>query len=326
MPRPESAPLDAAVIREAARWLVRLHSGEAGPDDHAAFERWRRASPERELAWQRAQHLSQQFGAVPPALGVPLLTRQDRANRRAAIRTLAALGVMIPAAWLGYRVAGRPDGAEDYRTAVGENRKLVLADGSQVHLNTDTDVDVQYSEESRLLHLRGGEIYVQTAADRHGRARPFLIETPQGRMRALGTRFVVRQWDDGVAVTSLSVLEHRVEVRLQAGGAPRIVNAGESVSFTANAFRSSLPAGQNAPAWTRGVIEANNLRLDAFLDELSRYRPGVIRCDPAVAGLRVSGVFRLDDTDAVLAIVAETLGVRVTSRTRYWVTVGARAS
>jgi transmembrane sensor len=52
----------------------------------------------------------------------------------------------------------------------------------------------------------------------------------------------------------------------------------------------------------------------------------VIRCDPAVAGLRVSGVFRLDDTDAVLAIVAETLGVRVVSRTRYWVTVTARTS
>ncbi len=321
-----SAPLDTAVIREAARWLVRLHSGEAGPEDHAAFERWRRTSPERELAWQRAQRLSQQFGAVPPTLGVPLLTRQRRVNRRAAIRTLALLGVALPAAWLGYRQAARPGGAEDYRTAVGENRELVLADGSQVHLNTDTDVDVVYSEASRLLYLRGGEIYVRTAADRQGRARPFLIETPQGRLRALGTRFVVRQWNDGEAMTSLSVLEHSVEVSLRAGGAPRLVNAGESLRFTASAFQSRRPASQDAPGWTRGVIEASNQRLDAFLDDLSRYRPGVIRCDPAVAGLRVSGVFRLGDTDAVLAIVAETLGVRVVSRTRYWVTVTARTS
>ncbi|KGD86859.1 iron dicitrate transport regulator FecR [Achromobacter sp. RTa] len=325
MAAPESVPLDTAVIREAARWLVRLHSGEAGPEDHAAFERWRHTSPERELAWQRAQLLSKQFGAVPPALGVPLLTRQQKTNRRAVIRTLASLGVALPAAWLGYRHLAGP-GGEDYRTAVGESRDMVLADGSHVHLNTDTGLDVLYSEHSRLLHLRGGEIYVRTAADRQGRARPFFIETPQGRMRALGTRFVVRQWNDGEAMTSLSVQEHRVEVSLHGGGAARIVNAGESLSFTASAFKASLPASRNAPGWTRGIIEANNLRLDAFLDELSRYRPGVIRCDPAVAGLRVSGVFRLDDTDAVLAIVAETLGVRVTSRTRYWVTVGARAS
>ena len=86
-----TTPPDAAVIREAARWLVRLHSGEAGPEDHAAFERSRQGAPEREVAWQRAQRLSQQFNAVPPALGVPLLTRQRRANRRAVLRTVAAV-------------------------------------------------------------------------------------------------------------------------------------------------------------------------------------------------------------------------------------------
>ncbi|WZB73660.1 hypothetical protein WJ972_19795 [Achromobacter insuavis] len=68
------------------------------------------------------------------------------------------------------------------------------------------------------------------------------------------------------------------------------------------------------------------MRLDAFLAEVSRYRRGVVRCDPAVAGLRVSGVFRLQDTDAVLAIVARTLGLRVVERTRYWVTLSSAAA
>jgi len=321
-------PLDATVIREAARWLVRLHSGEAGPADHAAFERWRHGSPERELAWQRAQRLTQQFNAVPPALGVPLLTREPAVSRRTVLRTLAVFGLTVPAAaWMTYRLGGQDAGA--YRTAVGQDQRLALADGSQVHLNTDTGLDVRYSDETRLLRLHAGEVYVRTAADQAGRARPFVVETPQGRLQALGTRFVVRRLDDGQAMTELTVLEHRVAVTLRNGEAARIFNAGETVRFTANAFlkdgadsgAGSDAARSGAPGWTRGVIEADNMRLDALLAEVSRYRPGLLRCEPAVAGLRVSGVFRLDDTDALLAVVANTLNLRVVARTAYWVTL-----
>ncbi|MFJ3460262.1 FecR domain-containing protein [Achromobacter spanius] len=322
----ESKPLDAAIIREAARWLVRLHSGEAGPADHAAFERWRAGSPDREVAWQRAQRLTQQFNAVPAALGVPLLTREARVSRRTVLRTLAVVGFAAPAAaWLGYRVNREQAGA--YRTAVGENQDLVLADGSQVLLNTDTGMDVRYSDAARVVQLRAGEVYVRTASDKAARARPFYVDTPQGRLQALGTRFVVRQLDGRDAMTELTVLEHRVAVTLANGGSTRVFNAGESVRFTAHAFLQGdlladapLRSGA-APGWTRGVIEADNMRLDALLAEVSRYRRGVVRCDPAVAGLRVSGVFRLQDTDALLAVVASTLDLRVTTRTPYWVTL-----
>src|SRR3546814_18691279 len=120
MSAPDSSSLlDTTVIREAARWLVLLHSGSAGPDDHAAFQRWRQASPDRERAWQRAERLSRQFGAVPPMLGVPVLTRQAGVNRRAVMKTLAALGMALPAAWLGYRPAG--DRRASCRERVGKD-------------------------------------------------------------------------------------------------------------------------------------------------------------------------------------------------------------
>lgn len=331
--------LDHAVIREAARWLVRLHSGEAGPEDHAALQRWRQERAEHELAWQRAERLSERFGALPPMLGVPVLTRSTGLNRRALMKTLAALGVTVPVAWLAYRYGpALGAGAGDYRTAVGEHRDVMLADGSQVQLNTATRLDVRYSDDSRLMRLRDGEIYVSTAPDSAGRARPFLIDTPSGRLRALGTRFVVRQFDDSEGSTSLAVLEHRVEVTLRSGGARRIVDAGQSVRFSAAGFKADgfraegspqRPTGTPAagpPAWTHGALEADNMRLDAFLAELSRYRPGIVRCDPAVAGLRVSGVFQLADTDHVLAVVGQTLPVRIVQRTGYWVTVTALAS
>jgi len=328
-----AAPLDHAVIHEAARWLVRLHSGEAGPEDHAALQRWRQERAEHELAWQRAERLSERFGALPPMLGVPVLTRATGLDRRALMKTLAALGVTVPVAWLAYRYGPvLAAGAGDYRSAVGEHREVILADGSQVQLNTATTLDVRYSDDSRLMRLRDGEIYVSTAPDTATRARPFLIDTAAGRMRALGTRFVVRQFDDSEGTTFLDVLEHRVEVTLRSGGARRIVDAGQSIRFSADGFKAA-PAGQRPagaaagpPAWTHGALEADNMRLDAFLAELSRYRPGIVRCDPAVAGLRVSGVFQLADTDHVLAVVGQTLPVRIVRRTGYWVTVTAAVS
>ncbi|ALM82873.1 FecR domain-containing protein [Bordetella sp. N] len=320
---------DHAVIREAARWLVRLHSGEAGPEDHAALQRWRQERAENELAWQRAERLSERFGALPPMVGVPVLTRPTGVNRRAVMKTLAALGIAVPAAWLVYRhgPAWR-DGADGYRTAVGEHRDVMLADGSQVQLNTDTSLDVRYSDSSRLVSLRDGEIYVRTAPDSPALARPFLIDTAAGRLRALGTRFVVRQLGDEATATTLSVLEHRVEVTLRNDGARRIFDAGHTIRFTAAGFgsvravaRTENTSQLDAPGWTHGALEADNMRLDAFLAELARYRPGIVRCDPAVAGLRVSGVFQLADTDHVLAVVGQTLPVRVVRRTGYWVTV-----
>lgn len=322
-------PIATSVIREAAQWLVRLHADEVKAGDVAACARWRAANPAHEEAWQKAERLSLQFGVVPPELGVPVLTRQHaRNNRRAVLRTLVALGLLAPAAWLGWRA--------DYVTATGERRDITLADGSRLTLNTDTAVDVVWSDTQRLVRLRRGEVYVRTAPDATrpaGQRRPFVVETQQGRMRALGTRFVVRllpATSDTAQATQLTVLEHRVEVIPAGGGSPILVDAGQGLGFTAmqsgdvqrNADIATAAGG--APGWTQGVLYADGQRLDAFLAELSRYRPGTIRCAPEVASLRISGAYQLRDTDHVLAILQETLPVQVMLRTRFWVTVVPR--
>ncbi|SUD75518.1 putative transmembrane sensor [Pseudomonas putida] len=78
-----------------------------------------------------------------------------------------------------------------------------------------------------------------------------------------------------------------------------------------------------ADAWGRGLLIANDQRLDAFISNLSRYRPGWLRCTPAVAGLRISGTYRLDDTDQILRALTTSLPVQVQVRTRFWVTITA---
>jgi transmembrane sensor len=76
-----------------------------------------------------------------------------------------------------------------------------------------------------------------------------------------------------------------------------------------------------APGWREGVLMAKNQPLGDFLRELSAYRPGVLRWEPELEALRVTGSFRLDDTDRVLALLAASLPLDVHSRTRYWVTL-----
>ncbi len=318
-----STTMEPTVLREAAQWLVRLHSGEANAADHAAFEGWRNAHPAHQQAWQRAERLSQKFGAVPAQLGVPVLARQQRNNRRAALRTLAVLGTVAPAAWLGWRMAPWAQWTADHHTATGERREITLADGSRILLDTASAVNIQFDSGLRTVVLRAGAILITTAPDPAPQHRPFVVETAQGRLRALGTRFTVRQDQDGPSSpVRLNVTEGAVEVTLRGASNPALVlPAGQQTVLTTQGAGTPQPASPEALTWTAGVLYADNMRLVDFCAELSRYRPGVLHCTPEVAGLRISGAFQLADTDYVLSMLASTLPVQVVLRTRYWVTV-----
>lgn len=206
----------------------------------------------------------------------------------------------------------------DYRTPVGERREIVLADGSRLHLNTGTAIDVRFDAGQRLVVLHAGEVHIDTGADRDSSTyRPFLVQTAQGRIRALGTRFGVRLAQDESRV---AVTQGAVEIT-PASGAQLVVQAGQQARFSQTGVTGPQPLETGAEDWLQGVLRVRDLRLDDFLAELGRYRQGLLRCDPAVGALRVSGVFQLRDTDAVLDSLPDALPVNVLYRTRYWVTV-----
>jgi len=320
----DSRPLDRAIARAAAEWLVRLHE-DAAAEEFVACEQWRAQHPEHERAWQRAQRVNQMFSVVPRQMGLPALGRSTRVDRRNALKILTVMVVGGGAGYLAFREKPWQEWAVDERTAIGARRAVVLADGTQLDLNTDTAIKVEFSGSERRLILRRGEILVRTGADPHGASsvyRPFIVETPQGLIRALGTRFMVRQENGGDPATQVAVLEHAVEIVPSA--APqhkRIINAGQQVRFTATRLGEPGPASSHVADWSRGILFANQMRLDEFIAELSRYRVGVLRCDPAIAHLRITGAFQLDNVDNILAVLPETLPVQAIYRTRYWVSI-----
>ncbi|HGL6119221.1 TPA: DUF4880 domain-containing protein [Klebsiella pneumoniae] len=149
--------------------------------------------------------------------------------------------------------------------------------------------------------------------------RPFRVLTRQGQLTALGTEFTVRQQDN---FTQLDVQQHAVEVLLASAPAQkRIVNAGESLQFSASEFGAVKPLDDESTSWTKGILSFSDKPLGEVIATLSRYRNGVLRCDPAVAGLRLSGTFPLKNTDAILNVIAQTLPVKIQSITRYWINI-----
>ncbi|MNR77805.1 fec operon regulator FecR [compost metagenome] len=305
--------------RQAAQWLVLMHSGEMTDAERLACDHWRASHADHELAWQRAALVSKKFGLVPSKLGAPVLRNAASMNRRAAIKTLALLVAAGPVAWTAYRVAPWQEWTANEHTATGEQRELTLPDGTRLTMNTATAIDIAFDDNTRRILLRSGEIMVNTAKDNATVARPFIVESKQGQMRALGTRFIVTQNHDSSRV---AVTEGAIEVtpRHQASGA-FIVGAGEQASF--NSETGVLQTiDPHADAWTTGVLYAEKMVLAEFVNEISRYRPGILRCDPAIAELQVSGAFQLRDTDAVIKALVASLPIRASMVTRYWVTLG----
>lgn len=315
-----NAALDArqlAALEQAAHWYVRLHGGASSADEQHAWQSWLDAEPLNGWAWQQAENLQQRLQRMPTRLtgrALDLAEHARHSDRRTVLKGITLLLGSSAMGWGSYQQAQRQHWLADFRSAVGQRLPLTLADGSQAQLNTDSALDVQYDAKQRLLALRQGEVMVNTVADPAG--RPFVLRTPHGTIRALGTRFSVRL--DGER-TRVAVYEHQVMVTPLHGQPLLLGNGQQGLLTPASCSASALDANQGA--WTQGLLIANDQRLEDLLAELGRYRSGWLHCDPAITDLRISGTFRLDDTDQALRAVSSALPVRIEARTRYWISV-----
>jgi transmembrane sensor len=312
------AALDRQVLEAAATWYVQLNATPPSDSERQAWRAWLEESAAHAQAWARVEKLQRQLGVLPHAVALPTLAGV-RARRRAVLKTLGLLLAAGATGWGALELEPLAARMAQYRTAKGQRRHLQLADGSQLDLNTDSAVDLRYSERVREIQLHHGEVLIQTAADPAG--RPFIVHTSEGSVRALGTRFAVRS-ESGH--TQVQVLEHAVELRpLQETNRVLRLESGQQAGFDRHQLDapSALPAGSDA--WAQGMLMAVDWRLDDLLKEIARYRSGVLQCSPAVANLRLSGAFRLDDSDTLLENLGTSLPVRVRYLTRYWVRVEA---
>ncbi|MGR6619695.1 FecR domain-containing protein [Pseudomonas rhodesiae] len=311
------APIAPAIVEQASEWLMLHWGGELHGEQRHAFAQWQAADAEHRRAWQRLQHLQHTLGGVPADSARAVLRDTPDTQRRAALKLLGALLMVGGSGYLVRRSEPWQAAFAEHRTATGEIRYVTLSDGTRLDLNSDSAVDVRFSATERRIRLIRGEILLTSG---HDALRPLIVETAAGDVQALGTRFGVRELDAGSRV---DLYEGRVRVTPVHGAAVQM-NAGDSLWFDQRQTLALPAVGANGSSWTEHRLIAERQPLGEFVTQLSRYRPGLLRCDPAVSGLLLTGVFPLNDTDAILAALERSLPVHVQAVTRYWVTIKAR--
>lgn len=297
------------VARAAAQWLALLESGAANEQDRADLQRWRASCASHEQAWQQVEVLRQRFAELPSALALASLDR-PQPGRRAVLKCVLGAATVLPSAWLLSRQLPLEAWRADLHTATGERKQVMLADGSALQLNTASAVDVDLP--SRRLTLVEGEMALKVP-----RASSLTIHTRHGQISVSDGELCVRQEPRGCRV---SVYGGTVGVQLLQGSEVTL-RGGQRVSLQAVGVGAVEPFDVLQPGWREGVLLAQNQPLGEFLRELGNYRPGVLRWAPELESLHVTGSFRLEDTDRVLALLAASLPLEVHSRTRFWVTL-----
>ncbi len=318
------------IVDEAAEWVVCLSDAEADDRERQAFVTWLKRSPVHLREYLRAEQAWADLGGIDAERRIDLdaLLAQADANvvaldavtsrpppvpsRAAAVRArprnmaLAAAVTLLAAVGLSW-VALTPD--RGYTTAVGEQRKIQLDDGSSVLLNTGTRLDVQYSDTVRQVRLLAGEALFSVEKDA---ARPFRVLSDRAVVQAVGTSFLVRRKPDQTVVT---VLEGEVAVapvaRVAEFSAERLpadalrLRAGAQVDVARADIRTREVENPVAvAAWRRGQLIFDGVTLAEAVAEFNRYnRVQLVLEDPLLAAERVSGVFESDRPQALVSFL-----------------------
>ena len=315
---------DPEVVKQAISWMLRLRNNRANVRLQTQCEHWREAHHEHELAWQRVQALQQELSgqlAAIPGAHVALENSSRRLGRRQALNVLSGALLVGSAAWISRDLTGWQRWTSDLATATGEHRSVQLPDGPRLQLNTDSAVNLDFSPQQRLITLVRGEIQVTCGPSADTR---LLVRSRHGLFEGIDGRFVVRQDTD---CTRLSVTAGNVAIHSPsaADGLSTQVHAGENYLVNQTQATLTPPLDMDAGAWADGLIVTRNMRLADFLAEVGRYRNGYLGCAEDVADLRLSGAFCLHDTQKLLAILPQTLPVRLRYRTRWWVSLERQA-
>ena len=315
-------PVSARVLDAAIAWQLSLDAGDGGLVAREAFSQWLASDEEHARAWRQLGLLDQRVSVASGPARAALLQSREGIRRR--VRKLgsglASIALVCGLALLaGERYVPIHYLLADQRTATGEQRTLTLADGTRINLNTHSAIDVRFDEQRRLIVLQEGEILVETG---HNDARPFYVQTRDGSLRALGTRFIVKREADA---TRLSVLQSAVGAQPEALAQEQIFKAGEQVLMHSKGLGPLLAVTPGTDAWTRGMLVVDNARLGDVVAELGRYRSGYLGVDKRVADLRITGSFPLHDTTLALNALLPTLPVQIEQHTPWWVTVAMKA-
>ncbi|QYE37179.1 FecR domain-containing protein (plasmid) [Polymorphobacter sp. PAMC 29334] len=305
------------IAREAADWVVRLNGRAIDTETIETFARWRRdpqnaqAYHQVESAWSRAATIGADRDIAEATRAV--LARGGKRGITDTVRIHALAGALVASLAVAAVLIflGRPT---TYVTAVGEQKLIRLADGSRVHINSDSSLSARVDTKRRELELERGEAYFEVA---HDPSLPFIVETNRGRIVATGTRFDVDRRDNETRVT-LTDGRVRIYDGPDAEARPAVfLRPGEAINLGQTPHDRPRPVDTEVSmSWLSGHLVFHQTPLAVAVAEMNRYTNRKIRLD--VSGLRdaeVDGRFEIGDVDGFLGAVTALFPLRAVKDT-----------
>ena len=307
------------IAEQAARWFARLRNEGADPGLRAAVRRWQEENLAHRRAYAEIEEIWRQLdGLMPVETGERLAARPAAASRVVPwLRHMARVAAVVAGLAVGIagylQVTGEaPWLWERVATARGEQRTLMLEDGSTVYLNTATRLAVRMTKGRRIVRLRQGEALFEVT---HDPDRPFLVESPMGTVRVVGTRFDValnrerRRMKVLVVEGRVAVTPAGVEGRARKSLA---LTPGEMAEITDRDVAERRVADVRAlVSWRDGYLVFDGSPLREVVDSVNRYLPHPLKiADAEIADLSVTAVIRLEDREAIVRALTTALPVR----------------
>ena len=295
---------------QALGWITRFRADNVSDQDRQHFALWLAGAPERRRAMDDMLELWDDLG-VAEALPFPNLATEPAANQShwftAGAAAIAACLVAAIVLW----PATTPQ-PYSLQTAFGEQQTFDLPDGSRVTLNTDSRMTVTYSEQERRIDLDAGEAFFEVSANKE---RPFIVDAGAAEATVLGTAFNVYRREDR---TTITVTEGVVRVTGHRHGnlqrpASEVLRVDQQIIATSAGLKASATVDTRPlVSWRDWELVANEMRLYDLVKELERYddRRSLLG-DRDVAAMAVSGVFPLDQPDALLQALTRALDLQL---------------
>jgi transmembrane sensor len=329
-----NSALTPSIVEEAAHWWITFHGGDASPAEHREFAEWVARSPERVEAYLRAaqlEHTLKKSVIDWPATPTEVLISEAKASRRDELEIRRGPSAppesrLAPGSFAPRRFAfglaavclcvavsvwfmlTRP---LELQTKLGEQRSVMLADGTRVTLNTATKVEIVLRKNQRLARLLEGEALFEVA---HDEARPFEVTTERATFKDVGTQFDVDRRADRTTITV-------VEGRVQVASSDRPGDAGATILSAADQMVIG-PAGatdlkhdvnvKSATAWLQQRLVFERRTLGDVAAEFNRYNPDKIQIESAeLRDQAVTGVFQSNAVGSFISFLEDVPGVQV---------------
>jgi transmembrane sensor len=327
---------DAQQLAAAWEWVLRLRDDDALHDDliewvswYEADDRHKQAFAEMQALWRESGRLiegpnglslAQLLGPAQPQSSsaqpaASLLERFSASGRRLAWAG-AAMAAVLCALMAGVYWHEQRDEVIVAKSGPTVVREAVLPDGSKVELAARSAIALRYTQEERVLEMKGGEAHFSVARNPQ---RPFIVQVGTLRVRAVGTAFNIREAGDRVVVT---VTDGAVEVYPQssqgntASSQPMTVKSGHQVIWTEGEATPVLAVVDvaQALAWKQGRLQYLNEPLAAVIADVNRYSSRKVTIGDAAAGeILFSGTVFTDATDAWLQALPNVFPIELQS-------------